>query len=284
MLPPRFELHRPSTIESALELMARFGDDATFYAVGTELLVAMKARVLRYAHLIDLKKIGSLAEIHLNGSGGILIGALSTHHQISCNPYVTTHFPGYAALSENVANIRVRIAGTLGGNLCFAEPHADPATLLCALNARAHLVSLKGRRIINISDFILGEFSTAREDGEILTHIELPPLPHGARAVYRSFGQQERPTAGVAVVRTPHATGPEWKIWAGAVSSRPLELSLVTEAVKGVADTHVIDQIRIQSEVHAETLEIHDDAHGGADYKRHLISVLAQRAAEDCLS
>ncbi len=263
MLPARFELHRPETIADALALVAGHGDDATFYAGGTELLVALKARVLRYGHVVDIKRIDALRGIAAREDGTLVIGALATHHQIATHPLVLERLPAYAALSADVANIRVRVAGTLGGNLCFAEPHADPPALLCALDARVVLANADGERTVPMREFILGEFTTARTDGELLLRIEVPPLPSGATAAYRAFGHLERPAVGVAALRKARGG---WQFWVGAIAGRPAVLECAPEEVEAAA----------------AGLEAHDDMHGSAEYKRHLVGVLARRAAKAC--
>ena len=279
MLAPRFELHRPDTLEAALRLLADLGDDAAPYAGGTELLVAMKARVLRYAHIVDLKGIASLKGVRALPGGGISIGALTTHHQLCGDPLVRAQFPAYAELSTDVANIRVRVAGTLGGNLCFAEPHADPPALLCALDAQLRLVSPRGERTVPMREFILGEFTTAREPDELLVSVDLPALPAGAQAAYRAFGHLERPAAGVAVVREPSGA---WRAWAGAVSGQPVRLEATEHAGQGLSGEQAVLAMEQAAVKEAEGIDMHDDIHGSAEYKRHLVSVLVRRAAQAC--
>lgn len=264
MLPARFELHRPASVAEALALLAKHGDDATPYAGGTEILVAMKARVLRYGHVVDLKRIEDLHGVSARADGTIVIGALATHHQLANHPLVREKLPAYAELSANVANIRVRVAGTLGGNLCFAEPHADPPALLCALRAVMVLAGPDGERRVPMAEFIVAEFTTARTENELLVRIEIPALPTGARVAYRAFGHLERPAAGVAARHGDDG----WEFWAGAVAGRP------TLFARDPAEAATA----------AEALEAHDDIHGSAEYKRHLVGVLARRAMEACLS
>lgn len=284
MLPARFELHRPDTLAGALQLLAEYGDEATAYAGGTELLVALKARVLRYAHVVDLKHIEALRVIALRPDGTLSIGALCTHHRIANHPLVLKTIPAYAALSANVANIRVRVSGTLGGNLCFAEPHADPPALLCALEADLVLAGPEGERHIAMKDFILSELTTARADGELLLSIEVPPSTAGTRAAYRAFGHLERPAAGVAAVAVPGSAGMQWRFWVGAACGRPTRLDALEQAAAGLSGRDAIAAIERAAPAAAETLDAHDDLHGSADYKRHLVTVLARRAAEACLS
>src|SRR5437667_9923681 len=120
----RFEIHQPSTVAEAAEMLVHFGEDAALYAGGTELLLAMKHDVLRYKHLIDVKVIPGLDSIELH-DGMIRIGATATHRNIERSALLRSRLPAFATMESPVANVRVRNTGTLGGNLCFAEPHPD---------------------------------------------------------------------------------------------------------------------------------------------------------------
>lgn len=286
MRPKRFFLHRPQGLDEAIRLKTEHGDAATFHAGGTELLVALKAHVLRYEHVIDLKQIAALKGVRLRDDGTISIGSLTSHDAIANDPIVRERLPGYAELSEHVANIRVRIAGTLGGVLCFAEPHADAPTLLCALDAWMVLRGPNGEREVPSRDFHVGEFMTARDDDEVLTSIEIAPQSAGTRSAYRSFGHTERPAVGVAAVWS--TDNPQrLSLWAGAISASPVCLARTEDAAAALpADLPSADTwARLQRAVaaDAQAIEAHDDLHGGADYKRHLVSVLAERAIKACL-
>ena len=128
MLLPRFALHAPRTVGEAVDLLARHGEEATVYAGGTELLLAMKLRVLRYGHLIDVKRIPGLAEIAVR-DGALALGALATHYALERHPLVARHLPAYAALSRAVANVRVRVAD--GRTLPFARLVPKPGRRWC---------------------------------------------------------------------------------------------------------------------------------------------------------
>lgn len=286
MRAKKFFLHRPGSIEEAIALKVEHGDAAAFHAGGTELLVALKAHVLRYEHVIDLKQIAALKGVRLRSDGTIAIGSLTTHDTIANDPIVRESLPGYADLSEHVANIRVRIAGTLGGVLCFAEPHADAPTMLCALDAWVVLAGPDGEREVPSRDFHLGEFATAREEDEILASIDIAPQSAGTRSAYRAFGHTERPAVGVAAVWS--ADNPQrLSLWAGAISASPTRLARAEEVADGLsADLpaeEIWNHLRHAVAADAESIETHDDLHGGADYKRHLVSVLAERAIKACL-
>jgi carbon-monoxide dehydrogenase medium subunit len=286
MRPPRFELHRPTSLAQALALKAEFGDAAAFHAGGTELLVALKARVLRYEHVIDIKRVPELCGIRVRRDGTLSIGALCTHHAIANDPLVRELLPGYAHLSEHVANIRVRMTGTLGGVLCFGEPHADAPTMLCALDAWVVLAGPGGEREVPSREFQQGEFTTVRHDDEILVSIEVAPQSPGARSAYHCFGHTERPAVGVAAVWSSDG----WQrlsLWAGAITASPVRLPQTEEVAALLSPDMPRDEIwkalAPAVEADAGRIDAHDDLHGSADYKRHLVTVLAQRAIEECL-
>ncbi len=110
-------------------MLAEFGEKGRLYAGGTELLLAMKHDLLRYEHLVDVKTIPDLNKIEMK-NGALMIGSTATHRAIERSSVVKQNLPVLAEMETQVANVRVRASGTLGGNLCFAEPHSDPATLL----------------------------------------------------------------------------------------------------------------------------------------------------------
>jgi aerobic carbon-monoxide dehydrogenase medium subunit len=272
-----FQLHRPRALEEALALLEEHGDDASPIAGGTELLIALKARVLHYEHLVDLKKVPGLRGTNMDAAGVITIGALSTHHELANDPVVREHLPAYAALSDNIANIRVRCAGTLGGNLCFAEPHADPPALLCALGAELVLESAGRSRRVQMEDFITSDFTTEREDGELLTRIDIRKPAPGSAYAYANFGHLERPAVGVAVGCRPSQSGTEFAVWVGAIAGRPFRLQCVEQALRGAPLEEAAAVARHAAEQEVSGLEAHDDIHGSADYKRHLAAVLVGR-------
>src|SRR5438445_9439122 len=147
----RFEIHQPGSVAEASQMLEHYGDQAAIYAGGTELLLAMRHRALSYQHLIDLKVIPGLNAIKAR-DGVIEIGAACTHRTIESSSLVREMQPAFAELESQVANIRVRATGTLGGNLCFAEPHSDPATMLLVLGATVRIQSARGTREIPRSE------------------------------------------------------------------------------------------------------------------------------------
>src|SRR5262249_27239362 len=130
-----FELIEPTSVAEASEVLGRHGDSARIYAGGTELILAMKEGLIRYDYLVNVKTIPALTGLSLAGDGTLTIGAATPHRAVERDRLVQARFPVIARMEGDVANVRVREVGTVGGNLCFAEPHADPGTLLQVFDA-----------------------------------------------------------------------------------------------------------------------------------------------------
>lgn len=286
MLLPRFAYHRPSTVADAVALLARHGDEATAYAGGTELLLAMKQRVLRYGHLVDLKAIPGLADVWLGPGGDLRLGALATHHALERHPLVLERLPAYAALSRDVANVRVRVAGTLGGNLAFADPHADPPILLAALDATLALEGPGGARTLPAGEFVLGPYETRREPAEILTRVSVPAWTAGARVAYARLAHVERPMVGAAAVLSTSGDDgriERARIWVGAVGPRPAAVPEVERALVGAAPEEALDALGAAARAAAGRVPVDADLGGSEDYKRHLVALFVERAVRRAL-
>src|SRR5437868_14911256 len=136
----------------------------------------MKLGLAHYAHLVDVKHIPALSGLRLENDW-LVIGAATTHRMLERSPVVREHSVDLAAMEHGVANIRVRSVGTLGGNLCFADPHSDPASFLIA--AGATLICQRGAatRRVPAAGFLTGPYQSALDPGELLLGVELPPRP-----------------------------------------------------------------------------------------------------------
>lgn len=280
MKPRRFEFHSPASIEDALALAERHEDEFMFYAGGTEALIGLKERVIGAEHVVNLKKVPGLDEIRFN-EGKLHIGALVTHQEIADSPLVQEVLPGYAALSNNVANIRVRSAGTLAGNLCFAEPNADPPSLLAALDAEVVLVGAQGARSVPVREYFEGPYSTVREDTEFLKEIVIP-INKDSRCAYRKVVYLNRPSAGVAAVRGMVGGKPAWEVWAGAITGMPERLNQVCALLD---ELDVVDEARVMDAAAQDMAErdVMEGVYGSESYRKHLVAVLAVRSAMECM-
>jgi carbon-monoxide dehydrogenase medium subunit len=264
-------------------MLGELGDKARLYAGGTELLLAMKHDLLRYEHLIDVKTISDLNKIELK-NGSLMIGSIVTHRAIERSPIVKGNLPVLAQMETNVANVRVRASGTLGGNLCFAEPHSDPAALLLALGARAHVQGKTGSKTVGIDKLITGAYETSLASDELLVGVEIPIPAKSKRAAYLKFQLHERPTLGLALVvdvagdNVTTATAV-----VGSVSTVPTQSDKANSILVG-SKAQIEKQLPDAAAALAEAADPVDDLEGSADYKRHLISVFLKRAFAQALS
>ncbi len=280
-LPP-FALHRPETLPEVGDLLAAHRGDAALYAGGTELLLLLKEGVLRVGNLIDVKRVPGLGEITA-GTGRVFIGATVTHRAVERSSVVRHTCPIVPAVARHVANVRVRSVGTVGGNLAFADPHSDLATLFLVLDGRVRLWRQGREREMPLMDFVRGPYETALEADEILTGVQLVPWPARTIGVYLKFGMYERPTLGVAVALTldeSARTVSEARIAVGCVSTRPSRLLDFEAQVAGrMAGDLSADAGRLAIAA-AELVEPVDDLHGSADYKQDMTRVFVRRALE----
>jgi carbon-monoxide dehydrogenase medium subunit len=283
MLPLPFAFEKPTTITDAIAAVGEEGD-GMFYSGGTELLLAMKMRAIHAERLVDIKRLPGLDVVALTEAKEIEVGARCTHKNIAENALIRQHVPALSLLCGNVANVRVRSVGTIGGNLCFGEPHADPPTMLAALDARLILQGPKGTRAIGADDFIRSEFETVREPDELLTKIVFP-CPTGP-VTYRRFKHGERPSVNVAMAWIVGAGTmiKAARVRVGALSSRPQPLKAVEEALQGCVISDVRPAIEGVLAAALNELDVNEDRHGGADYKRHLAGVLLMRNVEEAMS
>ncbi|MFQ5921746.1 MAG: FAD binding domain-containing protein [Anaerolineales bacterium] len=277
MLRP-FEIHEPGTVEEASVLLAQFGFDAAFYAGGTELLLVMKEGLAHYAHLVNIKTIPGLDEIALSTEGDELqIGPLATHWELERSPSVRKHALLLAEVESQVANARVRVMGTIGGNLCFAEPHSDLATLLLAWGATLELSSAEAQRQLPAADFTLGMFETAKQPDEILTRIRLPLLSENTAGAYRKFSTHERPMATVAaLLQVKNGIVEEARLAVGSVGPVPIRASEAEALLRGQGTEEAT--FASAAELAASASDPADDPYGSAGYKRHLVRVLTTQA------
>ena len=276
MLGP-FEIHQPGRIAEAAELRARLGDDAAIYAGGSELLLVMKEGLGRWRHLIDVKTISALSELERRGDT-LVIGAGVTHRRLERSPLLAGTWSLLGEMEAQVANVRVRTVGTLGGNLCFAEPHSDPPTALLVLGARVVLHGPRGERTLPLETFLVGSYETALGGDEVLARVEVDAPPAGAVSAYRKFGIHERPTVGVAALLVADgAVVREARMAVGCLAPTAVRLPALERRLTGVELRALARGFDCRGNAFAD-LDVVTDLHGSAEYKREVAAVLASRA------
>jgi carbon-monoxide dehydrogenase medium subunit len=279
----RFRLEEPESVAEVSELLGRFGDSAKIYAGGTELLLAMKEGLIQYERLVNVKKLTDLAAVKV-AAGSVEIGALCTHHQLEDSPVLKEKLPTLVKLEQNVANVRVRQAGTLGGNLCFAEPHADPGTLLIALGAKMVAAKASSKREVAAENFLVDAYETSLEPDELLTTINVPlPGPNG-RSAYLKFGYLERPSVGVAVAFNLNGSVSGMRIAVGCAGPAPRRVPEAEALLEGKSKEEALGRIAEAGAIAGKASQAISDLHGSQEYKEHIVGVLLKRAFQSALS
>jgi carbon-monoxide dehydrogenase medium subunit len=274
----RFEIHQPASALEASQMLSHYGEDAGIYAGGTELLLAMRHQALNYHHLIDLKVVPGLDSIEVR-NGSLEIGATATHRSIERSTLVRQNQPALAEMESQVANVRVRATGTLGGNLCFAEPHSDPATLLLVLGGTVRVEGAAGIREMPVGELIAGAYANNLQPGEILTKITVPCAKPSHRAAYMKFQVHERPTLGLGLwLETPDdgSTFTAGRVAVGCVCPFPTR-GVDAEKLLTSSRAEVENRLPEAADKIADAADLVDDHEGSAEYKRHLIHVFLRR-------
>lgn len=273
---PRFALARPRSLPEAFAAFAATGGDAAWIAGGTELLQVMKMGFAQFGTLVDLKGLPELRGIEVEADGTLRIGAGVTHREIERSEIVRRELAGLCELERHLANTRVRNAGTIGGNLAFAEPHSDPATFLLVCGATVELAGPAGSRTLTIDEFVLGPLYTAREMDEILVAVRIPGRRAGEGRAYDKIKFFERPAASVGVrLRVEGGSIAEAVVAIGSLTEVPEIHPAAGAALTGAATTDEgIAAAVAAGAASFAGLDAVSDLNGSADYKRHLAGVL----------
>ena len=281
-----FRLHRPASVEEATSILDELGPDALAYCGGTELLLIAKLGLTDFSDLVDVKPIAELGGIDAD-ERELRIGATVTHRALERSALIRERWPSLAEMERGVANLRVRNVGTIGGNLCFADPHSDPATWLLAAGGE---VSVRRggapARRLTIEDFVRGPYATALEEGELLVCVHVPAPAPASALVHRKMSFQERPAITVAVrVELEDGRVRSARIAIGSVGVRPMRPGDAEAALAGLDALAPDDGALARAgDAAAQECEPVADANGSVEYKRQLVRVLTARCAREALA
>jgi carbon-monoxide dehydrogenase medium subunit len=277
MLRP-LRVSQPTTVPEASAELARLGEDAKVYAGGTELILLLQLGLVHYTHLVDVKKIPALGELAWDGKT-MHIGAAVTHRRLERSADVAEHLPLLHQAAARVANVRVRNVGTLGGNLCFGDPHSDPAPALLVYNTRVTIGHHGGARSIGLDEFFVGLYETALAPDELVVEVEVEPMPPGVGSAYLRCARVERPSLAVAVAaaqrdgRLAHV-----RLAVSCIGPVPMRLQELESRLEGATLTEGQAILRQAQRHYEEILQPVDDVHGSMIYKTYLTGVLLGRA------
>ena len=277
MITSEFNYEAPRSVEEALNLLSS-SQDAKVLAGGHSLLPAMKLRLTSPALLVDIGRIAGLNYIR-ETPNGIAIGATTTHSTIADSSLLLDRSPLLPQAARNIGDVQVRNRGTIGGSIAHADPAADYPAALVALDAEIVATSRSGQRTIKATEFFTGLFSTALNDGELITEIRVPPTT-GSGTAYCKFHHPASGFAVVGVAAVVRANGNRIEsaaIGITGVADHAYRATAVENALRGKS----LNDISSACEHAADGIDPLSDNFASAEYRQHLASVFAERAIRE---
>jgi carbon-monoxide dehydrogenase medium subunit len=278
VIPGSFNYHRPKSVQDAVGLLAKLGDDGRLLAGGHSLIPTMKLRLATPANLIDLGGIADLKGIRADGSD-IVIGAMTTQHDLIASDLLAGKIPILRETSVQIADPQVRYLGTLGGNVANGDPANDMPALMMCLNATFHASGKSGERKIAARGFYQGLYSTTLQSGEVLTAIRIPVPAAGHGYAYEKLKRKigDFATAAAAVVLTMKGGKVDsCAIGLTNVADKPLLAEEAAKILIGSAlDAATVKRAVAAAEAITSPAE---DARGPALYRTKMAGVMLTRA------
>jgi carbon-monoxide dehydrogenase medium subunit len=278
-----FDYLEPTTVAEACALLKQHAGEAKIFAGGSHLTILMKQGLYQPKTLVNIKKIPALKGISYDMKGGLSIGALVTHRELETSPLVREKFPVLCNAEREVANIRVRNMGTVGGNLASGEPLTDLSQIFIALDGQANIAGPGGQRTIPVEELFVDFYTTSLADDEILTQVMLPPLPPRSGIEYIRFSSSsvvDKPSAGVAVRLTLENSGEAIqaaRIVLGCVGATPVR---ARKAEASLAGKGLTPQLAEETgSAASQECNPTSDLRGSEQYKRAIVRTLVKRAA-----
>lgn len=282
----------PATLSEALAILGRHGDEACVIAGGMSVMQAIKARLVRPRHIVDLKRIGELKGVTVT-TAGVAIGAMTRYREIAAEPQLKGAYQALSDAATTVGDRQVRSRGTIGGSLCWNYVAACTPPTVLAVDGRIELRKADGTsRTISADEFLIAPLETARSDDEVMIRILLPPPPAHAGSAYKKYAMltDGLPVVGVAAYIATDASGTciVARLGVGGILPRCRRSPAGEAALSGVrAD----DAATIEAALDAAAIEIdpQGDRWASADYRqvlirdlgRHVVAAAFARATGD---
>jgi len=276
----RFDYWEPRTVQEAIALLSRYGGTAKVVAGGTDLLNAIRSKLIAPEHVVDIGSIPGLDSLTYDDHGTLSIGALATLRAVETSAQVKNHHTVISQAAGQIGSIAIRNVGTIAGNLCHASPAADMAPSLLALGAKVKTVGPAGERTVTLDDFFAGPGRTVLANDEMLVEIQVLAMPPQTKAVYLKHairGAADLAIVGVAVMASlEDGCCRNVKIALGAVAPTPMRARNSESVLEGKK----LDDALIENAGRAASDECRPitDVRASADYRREMVGVLTRWA------
>ncbi|MGH3052139.1 MAG: FAD binding domain-containing protein [Gaiellaceae bacterium] len=278
MYPGKFEYHAPSTIDEAISILERYGDEAKILAGGQSLIPLMKLRFASPRALVDINRIQGLDTLY-EDNGFLTIGALVRHADCERSELLRGRYGVLGDAAPQISDPIVRNRGTVAGSLAHADPQGDWGSALLATGAQVQAQGPDDTRTLSIEELFEGPFTTKLEPTEIITLVQVPDPGPGAGGTYLKLERKigDFATVGVAA----HVSFDNGKVGRAGIAltgvgPRNLRANAAEEALAGAElnDESIAEAARLA----ADAAEPHDDVRGSAEYKRNVVRVFTERA------
>lgn len=280
MIPASFEYAAPASIEEAIALLERHGDDAKVLAGGHSLIPLMKLRLADPKYLIDLSRIPGLTGVRVDG-GAIAVGAMTTHAGVHGSSELRAQFPLLSEAAGAIGDVQVRNRGTLGGSLVHADPGGDLPAVAVAMNATMVARGPNGEREMNADEFFVGMLTSALEPNEVLTEVRFTPLTGRAGYAYQKAANK---ASGYAIVGVAAAVSlaedgsiQDARIGVTGAGAQAVRATAAEDLLKGKqsSDALLSEAAALAASAIDDPLE---DLHASGPYRLELVRVHTRRA------
>ncbi|MBI2189450.1 MAG: xanthine dehydrogenase family protein subunit M [Acidobacteria bacterium] len=278
MYPAEFEYFAPRTVDEAIDLLARHGEDAKILAGGQSLLPMMKLRIAGPKYLVDVNRIDGLGGLRREGDR-LVIGALCRHADVAASALVREHLPIMMDAARLTADVQVRNRGTVAGSLAHADPAGDWPAALLALETTVHIAGRGGARAVPLQEFIVDAYTTQLAAAEMVVavSIAIPSRPSGG--AYVKFEKRAGDFAVASLGVQLGLDGDRCRrvaVSLGALGPTAIRARAAEDALERQAPT--TDRLDEAARLVREAAQPFADTRGSVEYKRHLAGVLFRRA------
>jgi len=275
-----FDYLEPTSVAEACVLLKQHAGEAKVFAGGSHLTILMKQGLYQPKALVNIKKIPELKVLKFDAKEGLMIGALVTHRELETSALVREKLPVLCEAESEVANIRVRSMGTVGGNLASGEPLTDLAQIFISLDGKLRIAGTTGQRTLAVEELFIDFYTTSLAEDEIITKVVVPPLPRQSGIEYIRFSSSsvvDKPSAGVAVRLTLNEEDVQVaRIVLGCVGPTPVRAVKAEALVLGKKLTAAL--IAEAGAMASRECSPSADLRGSEQYKRAIVGTLVRRA------
>ncbi|MBW2056448.1 MAG: xanthine dehydrogenase family protein subunit M [Deltaproteobacteria bacterium] len=274
-----FDYLCPQSLKEALAFLEEHGENCRIIAGGQSLLNILKQGLIAPEVLVDIKSIPELDYVRCDEAGQLRVGAVTTHRALELSPLVRERFGVLADMEQHLASVQIRNWGTIGGNLCIADPTGDPAPPLIAMGGQVTIASTQGERSLAIRDLFVDYYETVVKPQELLTEIVVPPLPERSAVTYAKFRNVEgdSPIVGAAVFLEvdPDGSCLDVRIALGGVAPTPVRAEKAEGILRGKFPGDGL--IEKAAEAVADDISPIPDIVASEEYKEKVARVLVKR-------